>query len=145
MNNRQPKPIGLSKSNDFYDSVGVGASTTRANPANRTNRSVEIKGVPLNQSLPQWGKGDHEVVDEVFLTVIRLQSVCRKCYNEWNGSSGTSTPTKIKEYAEENPQTAVGEGLAPPEKTTANRNQSSIDDYGEYLNPCRDRRPRRSK
>ena len=29
-------------------------------------------------------------------------------------------------------------------KIIANRNQLSIDDYGEYLNPCRDRRPRLS-
>ena len=44
-----------------------------------------------------------------------------------NGSPRTSTPTKIKEYAEENPQTAVGEGLAPPEKTTAHRTYWSVE------------------
>ena len=38
MNNRQPKPIRLSKSNDFYDSVGVGAHDDPQN--NRPPKSI---------------------------------------------------------------------------------------------------------
>ena len=35
-------------------------------PQTVPNRSVDDNGESLHQSLPQWGKGDHEVVDEVF-------------------------------------------------------------------------------
>ena len=37
---------------------------------------------------------------------------------------GAPTPTDVKGKTEENPQTAVGEGLAPPEKIPAHRNLS---------------------
>ena len=51
----------------------------------------------------------------------RKQSVYRKCYNEWCGSSGTSTPTKIKGYADENSLSLVGEDIILPQKKNANR------------------------
>ena len=69
-------------------SVGEDIILPQKQSQTEINRSVEINGESLHQSLPQWGKGDHEVVDEVFLTPNRSQSVRRKCYNEWYGSSG---------------------------------------------------------
>ena len=58
-------------------SVGEGLAPPEKTTAHRTYRFVEIKGALLNPSLPQWGKGDHEVVDEVFFTANQPQSVCR--------------------------------------------------------------------
>ena len=48
-NNRPPKPIRLSKANDFYDSVGVGAHDDPCEqPPSETNPSVDGKRITLN-------------------------------------------------------------------------------------------------
>ena len=48
-------------------------------------------------------------------TANHPQSVCRKCYNEWGGSSGTSTPTDVKGKTEEILLTIVGEDIILPQ------------------------------
>ena len=66
--------------------------------------------------------------DEVFLPPNRSQFVCRKYYNEWNGSAGTSTPTKIKEYADEIFLSLVGENIIFPPKQPPTETNRSVDD-----------------
>ena len=113
-------------------------------PQTVPNRSVDDNGESLHQSLPQWGKGDHEVVDEVFLTPNRSQLVGRKCYNEWCGQSRTPVPTKIKGYAEEFSRTSVGVGAYDdPCKQPPTEPNRSVEINGIISKPCRGRRPRR--